>query len=132
MTWKLNKREIVIPSQITKKILLWLITFFFQASESENFIEKMTCPPLFKLNGSSLCSLVGLNTCNCFVIQFLLWLKIKLNEEKMWKLCQFDLESWRHHWYTGTCKMRNEIETKRNLPTRNEIETKRNKTVSFR
>jgi hypothetical protein len=55
--------------------------------------------------------------------------------EMMWKLCQFDLESWRHHWYTSTCKMQNEIETKftetkRNLPTRNEIERKR--FVSFR
>jgi hypothetical protein len=37
----------------------------------------------------------------------------------MWKLWQFDIESRRHHWNTGTCKMRNEIETKRNKSKRN-------------
>jgi hypothetical protein len=55
MTWKLNKREMLYmfltytQPQITKKNnYFWLITFFFQASESENFIEKMT-HPLFQV-----------------------------------------------------------------------------------
>jgi hypothetical protein len=74
-----------------------LVNYFFLPSfRIGKFYRKndMSPSPLFKLNVSSLCSLVGLNTCKWFVIRFLL---------------------------------RNEIETKRNLPKWSEIETKRGK-----
>ena len=78
---------------------------------------------LFKLNGSSLCSLVGLNTCNWLVIRFLLWLKTKVKWRKDVKIMSvwFRIKetSLKYRIFMSSCKMRNELETKRNKSKRN-------------